>query len=51
LDKNVLSGPATDYEHLNALLWNEPPDGGALMLIDVGGIKINRPQETGQLSA
>jgi hypothetical protein len=45
LDKNALTASAEDYEHLNAMMWNKPPDGGMLRIIDVGGVKIHRMEE------
>jgi hypothetical protein len=28
-----------DHANLNAMLWNDPGDGGALQVIDVGGVR------------
>jgi hypothetical protein len=29
-------------DNLNAMIWNNPDDGGALQVIDVGGVKIEK---------
>jgi hypothetical protein len=28
-----------DHDNLNAMLWNDPGDGGTLQVIDVGGVR------------
>jgi hypothetical protein len=35
-----------DNDNLNAMLWNNPGDGGALQVIDVGGVRWNNRPTT-----
>jgi hypothetical protein len=29
-----------EHADLNAMIWNDPGDGGALQIIDIGGVRV-----------
>jgi hypothetical protein len=39
-----------DNDNLNAMLWNNPGDGGALQVVDVGGVRWNNTAASGSLT-
>ncbi|MBR1298541.1 hypothetical protein [Bradyrhizobium sp. AUGA SZCCT0042] len=36
------ANPPPDTDDLNAMLWNDPGDGGTLQVTDVGGVRLKR---------